>query len=86
MELAKISKKGRLIVPRSVLSAAGIAEGSLVAFEATADGAIVMRQVAVYPMESYSEERVREFEEANTIPLATERRIKGSLKKKPAKR
>lgn len=86
MELAKIGKKGQLTIPRSVLRAAGIADEARVVLEATADGAIVMRQVAVYPIESYSEERVREFEETNTIPLATERRIQAYLKKKRAKR
>lgn len=86
MELAKIGKKGQLTIPRSVLRAAGITEETRVVLEATADGAIVMRQVAVYPIESYSEERVREFEETNTVPLATERRIQAYLKKRRAKR
>lgn len=86
MELAKIGKKGQLTIPRSVLRAAGITEEARVVLEATPDGAIVMRQVAVYPIESYSEERVREFEETNTVPLATERRIQAYLKKKRPKR
>lgn len=86
MELAKIGKKGQLTIPRSVLRAAGITDEARVVLEATADGAIVMRQVAVYPIESYSEARVREFEETNTVPLATERRIQAYLKKKRAKR
>lgn len=86
MELAKIGKKGQLTIPRSVLRAAGITEEARVVLEATADGAIVVRQVAVYPIESYSEERVREFEETNTVPLATERRIQAYLKKKRTKR
>lgn len=43
---------------------------------------IVLRPVAVYPIEMYSEDRVREFEEANTIPAAMERRIQDYLKKR----
>lgn len=86
MELARIGKKGQLTIPRSVLRAAGIAEESRVVLEATADGAIVMRQVAVYPIEKYSDERVREFEETNTVPPAMERRVQAYLKKKRAKR
>ena len=60
MELAKIGKKGQVTIPRSVLKAAGIAEESRVVLEVTSDGAIVMRQAAVYPVELYTDERVRE--------------------------
>ncbi len=86
MELAKIGKKGQLTIPRSVLRAAGIAEEARVVLEATSDGAIVMRQVAVYPIEMYSDERIREFEEADTIPAAMERRVQAYLKGKRAKK
>lgn len=86
MELAKIGKKGQLTIPRSVLKAAGIQDEARVVLEATEDGAIVMRQAAVYPIELYSDERLREFEEANTIPAAMERRVATYLKKKRAKR
>lgn len=86
MELAKIGKKGQLTIPRSVLKAAGIQDEARVVLEATQDGAIVMRQAAVYPIEMYSDERLREFEETNTIPAAMERRVAAYLKKKRAKR
>jgi AbrB family looped-hinge helix DNA binding protein len=82
MELAKIGKKGQLTIPRSVLRAAGITEESRVVLEATADGAIVLRPVAVYPIEMYSDERVREFEETNTIPAAMEKRVEEYLRKR----
>lgn len=81
MELAKIGKKGQLTIPRSVLRAAGITEESRVMLEATVDGAIVLRPVAVYPIEMYSDERVREFEETNKIPPAMEKRIQEYLRK-----
>ena len=86
MELAKIGKKGQLTIPRSILRAAGIAEESRVVLEANADGTIVMRQVAVYPVETYSDKRIREFETANTIPAAMERKVQAYLKKKRAKK
>lgn len=82
MELAKIGKKGQLTIPRSVLRAAGITEESRVMLEATVDGAIVLRPVAVYPIEMYSDERVREFEETNTIPPAMEKRVQEYLRKR----
>ena len=86
MELAKIGKKGQLTIPRSVLKAAGISEESRVVLEATADGSIVLRPVAVYPIEMYSDERMREFEAANTLPAAMERRVQAYLKKRTTKR
>ncbi len=86
MELAKIGKKGQLTIPRSVLKAAGIAEEARVSIEATSDGAIVMRPVAVYPVETYSDARVGEFEQADTLPVAMERRVQAYLKAKRAKK
>ncbi|GAB6064765.1 AbrB/MazE/SpoVT family DNA-binding domain-containing protein [Deferrisoma palaeochoriense] len=61
MELAKLGKKGQLSIPRTVLERAGIPTGSPVLVEATDDGAIVIRAAAVYPLETYSAERVAEF-------------------------
>ena len=69
-----------------MLKAAGIAEESRVVLKATGDGAIVMRQAAVYPIEPYTDERVREFEESNTIPAAMGRRVEAYLKRKRGKR
>jgi AbrB family looped-hinge helix DNA binding protein len=86
MELVKIGRKGQVTIPRSVLKAAGIAEESRVMLEATSDGTIVMRQAAIYPIELYTDERVRELEEANTVPAAMERRVEAYLKKKRPKR
>jgi bifunctional DNA-binding transcriptional regulator/antitoxin component of YhaV-PrlF toxin-antitoxin module len=86
MEIARIGKKGQLTIPRSVLRAAGITEECRVVLEATADGAIVMRRVTAPPVESYSRERVREFEESNSIPAALEDRVQAHLRKKGEKR
>lgn len=82
MELAKIGKKGQLTIPRSVLKAAGIGEEARVALEATPDGTIVLRPVAVYPIEMYSDERLREIEEANTLPAAMEKRVQAYIRKR----
>ena len=39
----------------------------------------------MYPIELYTDERAREFEETNTIPAAMERRVEAYLKKKRGK-
>ncbi len=67
MELAKLGRKGQLSIPRSVLKRLGIDGETLLAVEVTDDGAIVLRQVGVYPLEVYSDARVAEFEEADKM-------------------
>ena len=86
MELAKIGKKGQLTIPRSVLRAAGISDEARVVLEATPEGAILMRPVAVYPVETYSDARAKEFEATNTLPAAMERKVQAYLKGKRSKR
>lgn len=66
MELAKLGKKGQLSIPRSVLRQVGITTETPVLVEATEDGAILIRPAAVYPVEVYSDERVKEFLAADT--------------------
>ena len=48
--------------------------------ETTADGAIVLRQAGVYPIEMYSNERVQEFLEADALPAALKRKVAKALK------
>ena len=86
MDLLKIGKKGQVTIPKAVLRAAGIPDEARVMVEATGDGAIVMRQAVVYPIESYTEDRIKEFEKANAIPAAMERRVEAYLKKGRKKR
>lgn len=68
MELVKLGQKGQLTIPRAVLRAAGIDSDAQLAVEATSDGAIVLRSVGIYPLETYTAERIAEFERHNRIP------------------
>jgi len=67
MELVKLGKSGQVSIPRAILRKLGISAEQTFIVEAADDGAIVLRQAAVYPVEIYSEARVREFEEADRI-------------------
>ena len=67
MEIAKLGKKGQLSIPKSVLSRLGIEGEALLGVDVTEDGAIVLRQVGVYPLEIYSSERLTEFAEADRM-------------------
>lgn len=70
MELVKLGKKGQLSIPRAVLKLVGITGETPLLVETTADGAIILRQAAVYPLELYSEVRVQEFQDADRMTPA----------------
>jgi AbrB family looped-hinge helix DNA binding protein len=76
-EIAKLGKKGQVTIPRPVLKRLGLEGEVSLTVETTADGAIVLRQ-AVVPIETYSEERLREFDETSCIDsklITTARRL-----------
>jgi bifunctional DNA-binding transcriptional regulator/antitoxin component of YhaV-PrlF toxin-antitoxin module len=78
MKLAKLGKKGQFTTPRPVLKRLGLQGEVPLTVETTADGAIVLRQAVLVPIEIYSEERIREFEENSRIDpklLAAARRL-----------
>ena len=85
MELVKLGKKGQVTIPRSILKAIGIADEAPMMVETTADGAIILRQAAVYPIETYSDARIEEFERANTVLPALEARVDAFIGKKRKK-
>ena len=82
MELVKLGKKGQVSIPRSVLKRLGIESDAALLVDTTADGAIVLRPAAVYPIETYSDERIREFDEADRIDPATAARLARAVGKK----
>jgi AbrB family looped-hinge helix DNA binding protein len=61
MELVKIGKKGQISLPRGILQRLGITGEVPLMVETTEDGAILLRQVGVYPIEMYSPERIDSF-------------------------
>ena len=84
MEMVKLGKKGQVSIPKSVLTRVGIIGEVPLLVETTEDGAIILRQAAVYPVEIYSDARVREFLEEDRLAADEAGRIKAALKKKKA--
>lgn len=80
MELVKLGKKGQVSIPRVVLRQVGISGDSTLLVEAADDGAIVLRQAGVYPIEIYSDDRVREFDEADTLTPEEAGRVRRKLR------
>lgn len=60
-EIVKLGKKGQLNVPRGVMKRLGLEGGEAMLVEVDEEGAILLRPAGVYPLELYSDERVREF-------------------------
>lgn len=79
MELVRLGKKGQLSIPRSVLKRVGIEHETPLLVDTTPDGAIILRQAVVYPVELYSDERVEEFLEADRMTPALNEKLSAAL-------
>ncbi len=79
MKLIKLGKKGQITIPKSILRAIGLSGEAPLLVETTSDGSIILRQVGIYPIELYTDERIKEFEENNTIPPDLEARVETFL-------
>ena len=62
MELIKCGKKGQITIPREILKKLGLGENTPMLVELSDDGAIILRQAAIVPLEVYSDERIAAFE------------------------
>lgn len=80
METVKLGKKGQVSIPKDVLKRLGLEGDVTLLVETTPEGAIVLRPAAVYPIEIYSDERVREFDAADRMDAQTAARLAKILK------
>ena len=84
MDMVKLGKKGQVSIPKAVLKRVGITGEVPLLVETTEDGAIILRQAAVYPVEIYSDARIKEFLDEDRLTPDEASRIKAALKKKKA--
>lgn len=82
MEIVKLGKKGQLTLPKAVLKRSGISADAPLLVETSGDGSIVLRQAAVYPVEIYTDARIREFERSNSVPPALHKKVQAFLRRK----
>jgi len=75
MEVIKLGKKGQVSIPRSVLNQLGLSSESLLLVETTAEGGILLQPAGVYPIELYSQQRIEDFAEADTLTPAESERL-----------
>lgn len=75
MDVVRLGKKGQISLPKAVLKRLGLSGEALLLVDVTAEGSIVLRPAGVYPIEVYSEKRVREFQAEDRITSRESRRI-----------
>ena len=79
MDIVKLGKKGQLSLPAAVLRKLGLQGAATLLVEATDDGAVILRPAAVYPVELYSDARIKEFDKANRHTESEKARVRKVL-------
>jgi len=79
METVKLGKSGQVSIPRAILRRLGIVGEQTLIVDTTDDGSIILKQAGVYPLEVYSEERLREFEDTDRMTAREAARLKRAL-------
>ncbi|MDO8835044.1 MAG: AbrB/MazE/SpoVT family DNA-binding domain-containing protein [Vicinamibacterales bacterium] len=82
MELVKLGKSGQVSIPRAILRRLGISGEQAFLVDTTPDGAIVLKQAGVYPIEVYSDDRIREFDDDDRLTPAEVAKLKQARRKK----
>jgi AbrB family looped-hinge helix DNA binding protein len=82
MDIVKLGKKGQLSLPAGVLRKLGLEGAATLMVEATDDGAVILRPAVVYPIELYSDARLKEFEKSNQLTAAESARIAKANKRR----
>lgn len=80
MDVIKLGKKGQVSLPAAVLRKLGLQGRATLLVEATDDGAVILRPAGVYPIELYTDERIKEFERENRVPPELEARVDRLIK------
>jgi AbrB family looped-hinge helix DNA binding protein len=67
VDVIKLGKKGQVSLPAAVLRKLGLQGRARLLVEATDDGAVILRPAGVYPIELYSDARIKQFERADRL-------------------
>ena len=71
MDSVKLGRNGQIAIPRAVMKRLALTGDETLLLDVMDDGAIRLRPAAVLPIEIYSDERIREFEEMTEVDDAT---------------
>jgi AbrB family looped-hinge helix DNA binding protein len=79
MSIVLVSEKGQVTIPQEIRKRLCIAKGDPLVVELDAQGGIRLRVAAVFPVETYSEDRVREFQREDRMTANERRRVQKAL-------
>ena len=82
MNMTRLGKKGQVSIPKAILDRLGLEPETVLLVESAEDGSIVLRPAGVYPVETYSDERVSEFLEEDRLTASERRRLSKVPRKK----
>jgi AbrB family looped-hinge helix DNA binding protein len=79
MSIVLMSEKGQVTIPQDIRKRLHISKGDPLVVEMDPQGGIHLRVAAVFPVETYSEERLRAFQEEDRMTPAERRRVQKAL-------
>lgn len=82
MDVVTLGKKGQVSLPAAVLRKLGLVGKATLLVETTDDGAMILRPAAVYPVELYSDARLKQFEAANRLSAPDAKRVHKALRRR----
>jgi len=75
MSLTVLGPKGQVTIPGAVRKQLHLQGGDPLLVDVTPEGSIVLRPAGVYPIEIYTDERIKEFERENRLTPRERRRF-----------
>ena len=80
MNIVKLGKKGQVSIPKAILRELALQDESMLLVEPTPDGGILLRPAGIYPIERYSDTRLKEFSQEDVLTPEEAKRAKKKLK------
>lgn len=80
MDRLKLGRNGEVTIPQAILDRLSLTPGETLQLELTEDGAICLRPTAAGSLESYSESRIREFEDLTAVDERTREAVTRRLR------
>lgn len=79
MSVVIVSEKGQVTIPQELRRKLKLSKGDTLIVDMAPDGGILLRPAAVFPIEIYSEKRLKEFEKEDAMTPAEHQRLKKTL-------
>ncbi len=80
MDIVKLGKKGQISIPRTILRELALQDETMLLVESTSEGGILLRPAGIYPIERYSDARLKEFFQEDSLTPEEVKRAKKKFK------